>query len=550
MSDTITLELLHPDARAPERATEDSAGYDLFVHLTHRTVSCSDSSGTWELPTFRDREKNLSYFELPPNATAMIPLGFKAKLPSGCEAQIRPRSGTTFKKGLLIPNSPGTIDADYPEEWMVLVRNPGTKPVRIEHGERIAQMVLSRYEVIPIEMGKVGKTSSRSGGFGSTGLLVLFALLLVGGCARGVTRTAPPGRDAPVAQPSAPRQDYLAFVESEAVDRIQLVRYGPAGARVDRATTTGFMGADLDGPHGVMIAPDGKHWYTTTAHGKPFGFLWKYTTTADSLVGRVMLGSFPATGQLTPDGALAFVVNFNLHGEMVPSSVSVVATDEMVEVARIQTCTMPHGSRISPDGTKQYSACMMDDMLVEIDTRSLAVARHFMLGKGREHGMSGAPGQHGGAHNMNAVTCSPTWAQPSSTGASVFVACNKSDEIVEVDVASWRVLRRIPSGPGVYNLAVTRDGKLLIATNKRGQSVSVFDVASGRELGRIPTKRRVVHGVTVTSDNRYAFITVEGIGSEPGTVEVIDLAALQTVATVDVGPMAGGIDFWRMEPAR
>jgi dUTP pyrophosphatase len=170
MTDAITLELLHPDARPPERATEDSAGYDLFVHLTHRTVNCSDASGTMELPTFRDREKNLSYFELAPNATAMIPLGFKAKLPKGCEAQIRPRSGTTFRKGLLIPNSPGTIDADYPEEWMVLVRNPGVRAVRIEHGERIAQMVLSRYEVIPIELGKVGKTSSRSGGFGSTGV--------------------------------------------------------------------------------------------------------------------------------------------------------------------------------------------------------------------------------------------------------------------------------------------------------------------------------------------------------------------------------------------
>ena len=170
MTDAITLELLHPDARAPERATEDSAGYDLFVHLTHRTVNCRDATGPQELPTFRDRDKGLSYFELGPNVTAMIPLGFKARLPRGCEAQIRPRSGTTFKKGLLIPNSPGTIDADYPDEWMVLVRNPGMTPVRIEHGERIAQMVLARYEVLPIEMGKVSRTSSRSGGFGSTGV--------------------------------------------------------------------------------------------------------------------------------------------------------------------------------------------------------------------------------------------------------------------------------------------------------------------------------------------------------------------------------------------
>jgi len=82
-------------------------------------------------------------------------------------------------------------------------------------------------------------------------------------------------------------------------------------------------------------------------------------------------------------------VNFNLYGDMVPSSVSVVATDEMVEVARIPTCIMPHGSRLNPQGTKHYSACMMDDMLVEIDTRKLAVSRHFFLRKGQERGMDG-----------------------------------------------------------------------------------------------------------------------------------------------------------------
>lgn len=169
MDETITLELLYDDARAPERATEESGGYDLFVHLTHRTVSCSDASGVWELPTFRDRVKKLSFFEIPPNATVKMPLGFKAKLPRGCEAQIRPRSGTTFTKGILIPNAPGTVDADYPDEWMVLVRNPGSKPVRIEHGERIAQMVLNRFEVLAFQMGKVGRSTSRVGGFGSTG---------------------------------------------------------------------------------------------------------------------------------------------------------------------------------------------------------------------------------------------------------------------------------------------------------------------------------------------------------------------------------------------
>ena len=147
------------------------------------------------------------------------------------------------------------------------------------------------------------------------------------------------------------------------------------------------------------------------------------------------------------------------------------------------------------------------------------------------------------------ISCSPTWAQPSIDGSSVYVACNKSDEIVEVDTASWKIKRRIAARPGVYNLAVTRDWRL-IATNKRDQSVSVIDLKAGRELARMSTKRKVVHGAVVSPDNRYAFISVEGIGSEPGTVEIIDLESLKTVATVDVAEQAAGIDFLRMEPSR
>ena len=131
----------------------------------------------------------------------------------------------------------------------------------------------------------------------------------------------------------------------------------------------------------------------------------------------------------------------------------------------------------------------------------------------------------------------------------IYVACNKSSEIVEVDAKTWKITRRIPAGPGVYNLAVTKDGRM-IATNKRGPSVSVFDIKSGKELASIPTKRKVVHGVVVSPDNRYAFISVEGIGSEPGTVEVIDLETLKTVATVNVAQQAAGIDFLRVESVK
>jgi DNA-binding beta-propeller fold protein YncE len=244
--------------------------------------------------------------------------------------------------------------------------------------------------------------------------------------------------------------------------------------------------------------------------------------------------------------------------------VSIVSTDEMVEVARVPTCTMPHGSRINPQGTRQYSACMMDDIAVEIDTRTFDVTRHFYVAKGRERGVAGAPpaalaaahqsgAHHSGAHGDAArrpVSCSPTWVQPSADGTTIFVACNKSNDIVEIDVPSWTMRRRIPAGDGVYTLAATHDGRLLVATNKRGQSVSVFDTRTGAELARIPTTRRVVHGVAISADDRYAFVSHEGVGSEPGAVDVVDLRARRRVASVDVGQQAGGIDFWRMSPSR
>lgn len=387
-------------------------------------------------------------------------------------------------------------------------------------------------------------------------LSACFCVVAAAGCATG-GETGPAAR-APSAV--APTRDYLVWVASEAVDEISLIRFGPGGARIDRKHETGLNRADPDGPHGVAVAPGGRHYYVTNGHGTPYGSLWKYDAATSNVVGRVELGLFPASMQVSPDGHYVYVANFNLHGDMVPSSVSIVAANEMLEVARLETCTMPHGSRFDPQGTKHYSTCMMDEMLIEIDPRQFEVARHFMLSKGSEHGMAGRPrhGGHGGAqghaggHGMDAppatnTKCSPTWAATSSDGSRVYVACNAASDVVEIDVERWSLLRRIPAGDGVYNLATTRNGRLLVATNKRGQSVSIINLADGRELARIPTIRPVVHGVAISDDDRYAFISVEGYGAQPGTVEVIDLTALTRVASVDVGQMAGGIDFWRSE---
>lgn len=379
-------------------------------------------------------------------------------------------------------------------------------------------------------------------------------------CAVAGSWTATSAQSTPTAD-HRPAATYYVFVASEGNDRISLVSFGPNGTRVERQRRIGLNPTELLGPHGIAVSPDGKYYYVTTAHGTPFGALWKYTTDRDSLLGKVDLGSFPATVQVSPDGAYVYAVNFNLYGDPVRSSVSVVYGDQMVEVTRIPTCIMPHGSRLNAQGTRHYSACMMNDELVEIDTRQFNVVRHFHLAKGKEEGLTGTPmatvemAGHDMSHGMEPpkasdISCSPTWAQPSADGARVYVACNKSNDIVEIDVASWTMLRRIPTGDGVYNLAATHDGKLLVGTNKRGQSVSVIDIASGRELARVPTTRKVASGVTVSSDDRYAFASIEGVGAQPGTVDVIDLTTLQKVASIDVGQQAGGIDFWKTETRR
>jgi DNA-binding beta-propeller fold protein YncE len=364
----------------------------------------------------------------------------------------------------------------------------------------------------------------------------------------------------------APTHNYWVKLVCEASDHIATVRFGPDGAKLEKTTETRILQADVSGPHGIAFSPDRKNFYVSIGHGRPFGTAVKYASEDDRVLGQVGLGLFPATADVSPDGNFLYVVNFNLHGDPVPSSVSVVDTNAMLEIARIPTCVMPHGSRVTRDGSHQYSACMMDDLLVEIDAERMKVSRTFRVSAGKEQGFEGmAPREtsnaaaqpavnqssastdpHAGM-NMSSITCSPTWAQPSVDASRIYVACNKSNEIVEVDAKTWKLVRRIPAGNGVYNLGVSPDGNLLVATNKRDGSISIFSTDTAKELARIPTKRKVLHGVAITPDSRYAFITVEGVGSEPGTVEIIDLKSRATVATVDTPSQAAGIDFWKMD---
>ena len=174
-------------------------------------------------------------------------------------------------------------------------------------------------------------------------------------------------------------QNYFIYVTAESEDEVALVQFDGKNAKAIETIKVGVWPAEIEGPHGITISPDGKYWYMTLAHGNPFGTLYKYSTETNKLIGQTTLGLFPASMQISKATGLLYCVNFNLHGDMVPSTVSVVDPETMTELKRITTGAMPHGSRISPDGTKHYSVAMMSGELFEIDALRLDISRVLSL---------------------------------------------------------------------------------------------------------------------------------------------------------------------------
>lgn len=108
--------------------------------------------------------------DLASGARALVPTGLRLAIPEGYEVQIRPRSGLALKHGITLPNSPGTIDSDYRGPLGVILMNAGQEPFRVEHGMRIAQMVVAPVVQAEFALAEtLDETARGAGGFGSTG---------------------------------------------------------------------------------------------------------------------------------------------------------------------------------------------------------------------------------------------------------------------------------------------------------------------------------------------------------------------------------------------
>lgn len=356
--------------------------------------------------------------------------------------------------------------------------------------------------------------------------------------------------------PATLAQQYYLYVAAESADEVSLVKFDADihSGEIVSTVEVGVFPAETEGPHGITVSPDDKHWFVSIAHGLPFGQVWKYETGTNQLLGKVEVGMFPASMEISPTTGLLYLVNFNLHGDMEPSTVTVIEPNSMTRLVDIPVGIMPHGSRISSDGKKQYHVSMMTDELLEIDTQNMEVSRRINLRKGEKKMMAEHGGDHAGMDHSEGMShpkpvVKPTWADPHPSEPYVYVAGNGSDEIIEINTNTWEITRRFYAGKGnaPYNLEVSGDGNLLVASYKSGAKTGIWNLNSGSEVAEIPNSRRVSHGVAISPDNRYAFISVEGIGGEPGSVDVIDLQSHEVVAVIETGKQAGGIYFWKME---
>lgn len=141
----VQIRRLRPDAIVPRYQTADAAGMDLHAAL--------------------DQPMTVA-----PGAVVAVPTGLAMAIPRGYEGQVRPRSGLARKHAVTVANAPGTIDADYRGECMVLLINLGREPFAIHHGDRVAQLVIapvSQAELV--EVDELPATERGAGGFGSTG---------------------------------------------------------------------------------------------------------------------------------------------------------------------------------------------------------------------------------------------------------------------------------------------------------------------------------------------------------------------------------------------
>ena len=370
------------------------------------------------------------------------------------------------------------------------------------------------------------------------------------GCARSLGAQPPPTRD---------------YLVSSRPSRSTASRSFASGRRAPRSSRSATSAGRRRRSRVRTASPCRRTRSTTSCRrrtARRSDYLQKYNAETDSVEGNVMLGNFPATVQVSPDGYYVYVVNFNLHGDMVPSTCPSSAPTRWWRSRASRRARCRTGRASPPTARKHYSACMMDEMLVEIDTRTLSVSRHFSLTAGKEMGMTGAPQRVGArlrttwAHGMEPpkpATCRARRRgrnrRPTDRACGWRATSRARSSRSTRD--AWKLVRRIPAGPGVYNLGA-HARRHAADRHEQARSIGVGDrrrdaARSWRAFRR--RARSCTASPCPTTIATRSSPSRDGCAAGDGGRRSISSRSTK-VASVDVGQQAGGIDFFRSEASR
>lgn len=257
-----------------------------------------------------------------------------------------------------------------------------------------------------------------------------------------------------------------------------------------------------DEPHGLAVAPDGRRWYLTLAHGEPV--LQVRERPGNRLIGALPLpmGGASRIG-LVPDGSVAFVPDYGRSAGDRPGEVARIRTRTLEITHRAHVCPAPHDAKVDPRGELVLVTCAYGTEAVLVSTADLSEVARVDL----------SPPGAGETRPMNAA-----W---SADGGTAWITLMGAGQVVELD-RSGRVEARVDAGPQPVSPALTPDGRSLLVTNRKDRSLSVFAVpglADERRiaLGDAPHPQ----GVALDGSGAIAYVSHEGEVGEPGGVVAV-----------------------------
>ncbi|MDT8436285.1 MAG: beta-propeller fold lactonase family protein [Gemmatimonadota bacterium] len=315
------------------------------------------------------------------------------------------------------------------------------------------------------------------------------------------------------------------------------LRLDPGSGRVIARLPLDPRPGESDEPHGIAIDPAGTHWYATVAHGDPS--VWKFELPEDRLVGRVRLGAAGAARiGIAAGGTHAFVADYDRARPGSDGEVMAVSLRDLQVVARRRVCAGPHQAESAAFSGRVAVACSLGDEIVLLDGPALQEMGRFPVDP--------APGP-AGAPRLKPLNLA--WAPD---GEVLYVSLHLADRI-RAFAPDGRILGEAATGRAPAQIAISRDGRTLVAANRGDGTLSVMDVAVGgaaeapasrpllAERLRVPLGAVHPHGVAIDASGSNAWVTAEGTPARPGAVVAVDLRDGRIVWRTPVAGLPLGI---------